>query len=976
MTRYPSVRAFVRAALGVGLLSTSVAGFAQQAQPGAAAEDALESVVVTGSRIVRDGFESPTPVSVMGADRIEERGASNIGDALNELPAFRGTQTPAAQGFNGGYVGGRVLDLRGLGTQRTLTLVDGKRFVPSTTQGTVDTNMIPSGILERAEVVTGGASAAYGSDAVAGVVNFIVNEKMTGMKASAEYGISAQNDDKTTAFHLSGGTSVFGGRGHLVFAADQEKNTGIGTCTERDWCAVEVLNFGRPPATATANQPQISIVPAVNGLYPIPANNILPDVRPSTIAPGGVINNTLLAGTTFNPNGTSRPFVYGSLVNSLFMVGGEGEGRNGYFEGIPIKAATDRNAFYTRLKYDFTDDITGRLDVSYGHLTGVHYAGQYRNTLTTSAITVLRTNAFLPADIAARMDAAPTPITSFQLGRHYWEFGNPRIESNNGALRSVAALTGKITGTWTWDASYTYGRNQYNSTTSNNVISANMAKAFSSVRVNGAAVCAVNADVSTANDDPACVALNPFGNQINPAAWSYVTGSSVQQNMTTEHVVSANAQGEAFSTWAGPVSLAGGVEYRSDDISGNADAISLAGGFFGNNGQKINGKITVKEGYAETIVPLAKDVFLARDLELNGAVRRTQYDRSGISNGLGVASGVDATTWKVGGTWTPIDSVRFRATKSRDIRAPNVSELFGPVTSGFAILTDPVTGLQTNHALTSGSNPNLKPEAADTQSFGVVIQPQLDGALGRVQLSMDYYDIRIKQAIGTLGNATIVNRCFQGATDLCSLITRSPVNNQVTLVQDVLLNVNQLITRGLDVEVSYKQPIGDLGDLNFRLLGTFVSDLKTVDTAGTVDRAGYTGLRGGQIAGIPDYTLDGLVTWHRGPLQLNLHARYIPDGKFFVGFIGPDDPRWTLSSTDVNRGIMSNTNDVPSALYFDLTGQYSIANVGGNDLVVFGAVNNITDKDAPRLPGANGSGNNVLFDVVGRAYKLGLRYKF
>ena len=972
MLRNVSVAACVRAVLGAGLLVTPVISAAQ-----AVSEDALDSVVVTGTRIVRDGFQSPTPVSVMGLDRLEDRAASNIGDALNELPAFRGTQTPAAQGFSTGYVGGRVLDLRGLGTQRTLTIVDGKRFVPSTTQGTVDTNMIPSGIIERVEVVTGGASAAYGSDAVAGVVNFIVNEKMTGMKASAEYGVSAQNDDKTSAFHFSGGTAAFGGRGHFVYAVDLEKNTGIGTCTVRDWCADEVLNFGRPPATATANQPQISVVPAVNGLFPIPANNILPDIRPSTIAPGGVINTTSLAGLTFNADGSARPFVYGSLVNSLYMIGGEGEGRNGYFEGIPIKAATERGAFYSRLKYDFTDDITGRFDLSYGHLTGTHYAGQYRNTLGTTALTILRTNPFLPTstnaqfDIAKRMDAAG--VTSFQLGRHYADFGNPEVIAKNGALRFVAALDGKLGGTWTWDASYAYGRNDYRNEVSNNVINAKMANAFNAVKdASGKAVCSINADASTTNDDAACVALNPFGNQINPAAWAYVTGTAIQANVTTEQELAANVQGAPFATWAGDVSVASGLEYRVDDMAGSADAISKSLGFFASNAQSIAGKVTVKEAYAETIVPLAKDVFLLRTLDVNAAIRHTQYERSGANS----TSNVSATTWKIGGTWSPISSVRFRATKSRDTRAPNVSELYGPQTSGFSILTDPVTGLQTNHALTSGSNPNLKPEQADTQTFGVVVQPQFDGALGRVQMSADYYDITINDAIGTLGNATIVNRCYQGATELCTLVTRDPTTNMVTLVKDVLLNVNKLITRGLDVEVSYKQPLGAAGNLDLRLLATFVADLKTVDTAGVLDRAGYTGLRGGQIPGIPDYTLDSMVTWRKGGLQTSLHARYIPSGKFFIGFIGPDEPGWSLSSTSVNKGITSNRNDVPSAMYFDLTGQYAISGVTANDLVVFGAVNNVTDKDPPRTPGANGSGNNGLFDVTGRAYKLGLRYKF
>jgi outer membrane receptor protein involved in Fe transport len=368
-------------------------------------------------------------------------------------------------------------------------------------------------------------------------------------------------------------------------------------------------------------------------------------------------------------------------------------------------------------------------------------------------------------------------------------------------------------------------------------------------------------------------------------------------------------------------------------------------------------------------VPLAKDLFLARDLQLNGAVRRTQYERSSS----GSSSSVDATTWKVGGTWTPLDWVRLRATKSRDIRAPNVAELYGPTTAGFAILNDPARGgAQTNPATLSGANPNLNPEVADTETYGIVFQPQLEGALGRVQLSVDYFEILMSGAIGTLGSQTIVTRCFQGATEFCSLITRDAANgNVITLVKDVALNVNKQITRGVDVEVGYKQPLGAAGDLDLRLLANFVADLKTIDTAGVTERAGQTGMRGGVNPGMPDYTLDAMVTWKRGPAQATLHGRYIPDGLYNPLFVGPENP--TFSN---NLGNSTNTNAVPSALYLDLSGQYAVASFGNGSLTVYGAINNLTDKDAPRIPGTNGSGNNVLFDVTGRAYKLGMRYKF
>ena len=933
----------------------------QSATPAAQSDNStLENVVVTGSRIVRGGFEAPTPVSVVGADRILERAATNIGDLLNELPSFRATATPAAGGLGtglAGYYGGRQLDLRGLGPVRTLVLVDGKRFVPSTTISTVDTNMIPSSLLERAEVVTGGASAAYGSDAVAGVVNFILNERLAGIRSSLGYDESTHGDDRTTAASLAGGMDVFGGRGHFIASVEYEKSDGVGTCIVRAWCAEGWLNFGNAPA-------------GTNGL---PANNILPNVNPSTISPYGVINPISaasrgpLAGITFNPDGTPRPFVYGSRVNTLFMVGGEGHGQDGYFEGVPIVTPTERYLAYTHTKFDFTDTLAGRLDLSYGHLIADHQGTEYRNV----ALKINRDNPFLPTssdptlNIPGLMDAGG--LTSFSLGKNFADIGNPHLLTTNGVLRAVASLKGAIAGSWSWDAYYQFGRNDFETDAGNTVINANLGRAIDSVRnATGQPVCRVNADASAANDDPRCVPLNPFGQQLSAGVIDYVTGTSVQTDVTTENVVAGNLQGELFSTWAGPLSLAGGLEYRSDKIAGTADPISRVLGFFSNNAANINGKINVSEGYLETLVPLAKGVPFAQALDLNGAVRRTHYDRSSPSS----SSGVDTTTWKLGLVWQPLASLKFRGTRSRDIRAPNVSELFGPNTTGFGILNDPANGgKQTNPVVVSGSNATLVPEVGDTTTAGFVIQPSVDNWLGRLQMSVDYYDIDLKNAIGNLGAQTIATRCAAGASEFCSLITRD-ASNTITQINDVLLNVNEQITRGVDLEIAYRQPLARLGNLDLRLLGTYVADLITVDSAGPVNRAGQTGLRAGTIPGIPRYTLDGLANWIDGGLTLSLHGRFIAAGLYNAAFLGPDEPGYRITLP-----TSSNTNHVKSALYVDLIGTYEFGSSPLGGLSVYGGVDNIGDVDPPRVPGANGTGNNVLFDPIGRVWKVGLRYK-
>jgi iron complex outermembrane receptor protein len=239
-----------------------------------------------------------------------------------------------------------------------------------------------------------------------------------------------------------------------------------------------------------------------------------------------------------------------------------------------------------------------------------------------------------------------------------------------------------------------------------------------------------------------------------------------------------------------------------------------------------------------------------------------------------------------------------------------------------------------------------------------------------MQVSLDYYEIEIADAIGVLGAQTIATRCFQGAAEFCPLITRDGTGT-ITRIQDVSQNVNDLITKGIDLEFSYKHPLDDFGDLDLRLLGTYVSDLITIDSAGPLDRAGQTGLRGGTLPGIPEYTIDTLVNWRLGAANVSFHSRYIPTGRYNASFIGPDEPGYSILLPN-----SSNKNDVTDAWYFDIVGQYDLSRTTNGGFVVYAGINNLGNQDPPRTPGANGSGNNVLFDPVGRTYKMGFRMQY
>jgi outer membrane receptor protein involved in Fe transport len=347
-------------------------------------------------------------------------------------------------------------------------------------------------------------------------------------------------------------------------------------------------------------------------------------------------------------------------------------------------------------------------------------------------------------------------------------------------------------------------------------------------------------------------------------------------------------------------------------------------------------------------------------IDLNGAVRLTDYSTSG-----------SVTTWKVGADWEPFDWLRLRATRSRDIRAPNLFELFGPPQSSFQSILDPRTGAQVLSSVLLGGNPELDPEVADTWTAGIVLSP--DVGPGTLRLSADYYDIKLDGAVSTLGAQVLVDRCEEGATELCELVTRDGAG-AITQVRNFNLNLNTLITRGWDLEASYSLPVSALnGDLSLRVLATIVDDLITEDATGTsVDRAGMNGSPVSQPSGVPRYIVNSYLTYSGGPLTAQLQLRHISGGRYNTSLIGPDedgyDPALPNSISD---------NSVGAWTYLNLNAAYDLWSRGERKVQVFGVINNLFDKDPPvDLPSSFGPTNNVLYDVVGRSYKIGLRFRY
>jgi outer membrane receptor protein involved in Fe transport len=914
---------------------------------------ALEEITVTGSRIVRDGITAPTPVTVVSSERLQNLGATNLGAVLNTLPSFRATSNPQTSNISPRAAGTSLADLRGLGTTRTLVLVNGRRFVPSTLEGSVDLNQIPTLLIDRSEVVTGGASAQYGSDAVAGVVNILLKNDLEGLRTDLQYGRTEEGDGIDYHAGVAGGTKFAGSRGHVTAALEYEKNEGTGDCYSRDWCKeYQVITN---PGTAT--------VPKLAGF---PANNLLPFAHTVAAVVGGLITNGPLKGTAFRPDGTPYAYQYGTVFpnNSTFMYGGDGD--NGFIRAPLMVVPVERYNGFVSSDFDITDSLKSSFELSYGSVRADGRGAQTRDTSAGSVITIRGDNAYLPAAVKTALTTAGLPLTnatSFVLGRMGDDFGYTDNISKTEVMRALAGLKGSITDNWTWDGYYQYGETRYDQTVSNNRIQQQVAGVplvtGQATRIQLSADAVVNpADgqivcrSTLTNPGNGCQPANLFGtNNFSQAAKDYLYGTATQSQKFKQHVVAANLQGDLFHTWAGPVPLAIGGEYRINKVATDADPISATSGFYVFNSSIVGGEVKVKEGYLETAIPLAKDLPALRSLDLNGAVRVTDYNTSG-----------SVTTWKYGLTYEPLGWLRLRATRSRDIRAPNTDELYRPRTTAFQT----VDGILT--PTVSGGNTGLTPEAADTTTAGFAIRGA--GLFEGFRGSVDYYDIDLTNAVATLTPQLLVTRCrTQGV--YCDLVDFNP-NGSVALVRTIFQNLNRLHTTGVDLELNYTHGLG-AGTLDYSVLATRLLKLATTDVTGiTIDRAGMTGNNvSGGGAGLPHWQINSLVTYTGGPLSLTLEGRFIDDGLFDSTLIGPEQAGY-----NINLPNSVDTNHVASTVYVNLGARYKLPSAAERSIELFAGVQNLLDRDPPVAPSNQGATNMILFDPLGRSYRAGFRMQF
>ncbi|MEN3747038.1 TonB-dependent receptor [Sphingomonas sp. HF-S3] len=931
--------------------------------------DGANDIIVTGSRIERSGFVAPTPTVVVSAETFRDRATVNVADVLNELPSFRRTQAPESGGI--GNVGGNNVDLRGLTPTRTLVLVDRMRLpavnLPgSTVAGATDLNLIPSALIARADVVTGGASAAYGSDAIAGVVNLQLNTTLTGVRATAQGGMTQYGDAGDVFLALAGGTPFAGGRGHVVVAGEFSQNDGTGLFNdERDW--------GRRNVSTVA----------LSGSRPagLPANLVTDDVIFGTLTTGGLIapnvasNPAALRNLQFvvGPNGTvtTAPFDAGLYQGQIGtnMVGGTNV--NPY---QVLRGQSRRYNFLGHVKYDISDGVEIWAQGLYSNVRTQNISAQIRAATggTTSFLNIGRNNPYLQAALTPEQ-LALVPAGGLTIGYLGNDFGPPVITTTSQTYSFSGGLKGELADRWKWDVSVQYGRNRSRQVQSNVALTANFQNAINAVTLNGQIVCA-NATARAAG----CQPINILGRaSYTPEAYNYAFGTTDAVATTTLFEAAANLNGEPFSLWAGPVSVGVGVEYRRETFETVVDERSQAGLFMARTPRNFaKAGQSVKEAYFETIVPLMASDSFAGSLEFNGAFRYTDYSVSGSVN-----------TWKGGLTWKPIPDVMFRGTLSRDIRAPSLPELFTASVNTVPrpIVADPRPAFASSPAYAydavTGGNVGLTPEIGRTTAFGVVLNPRF---LSRLQASVDFYRIRISDAIGATGAGTIISNCIgTGVADpsspFCSLITfanNDRTNGAILSVVSNNANFAEFKTRGIDLGLSYVQPLDEIfsganGRLTFNVLATHVQEYKsTFDVSllfpDGVNRAGQTGALFGGSAGLPSWLVNSTIAYRGSRFETSVQYRWISRSHQNNAQIGPDDPDY--SPTLVNS--ISN-NVIPAIGYVNLSASYNLGTPQKRNEVYF-TINNLLNQDPP-LPAIN---NNAYYDLLGRSFRVGVRLAF
>ena len=947
----------------------------------------VEEVVVTGSHIPRPGLASVSPVTAITESQVAAEGVTRTEDLIRRLPQ---AYTDQSSEITNTPTGTATVDLRQLGAERTLVLLDGKRLMPGDpTSGSVapDLNFVPVALIDRVEVVTGGASAVYGSDAVAGVVNILLNEHMQGLRLNAQGGFFDHVNGDAAVQSILSDSGVSLPPRHVDDGPTYSLDVAAGLQSPDGSSGIEIYGGYRHSEPVTEDQRDFSACfleasgderycqgsprsPALGRFFVLDPSSSglvgLFSLDPGA-SPGGV--------RPFNPMRdafNSAPFQYLQRQDARWTGGAFGRLR-----------LSDHAQLY--LQGMFMDDrTTAQLGPS----------GLFNSTLPVSCSNPLLSAAEVQA-FCTNLGLGPADRTLMNIGRRNVEGGPRRYELGHRDWRALAGVKGEA-GPWSYDLSVQYSAVRMGETVLNEVSVSRANEAMDVVR-NGAGqlVCASGAQ--------GCAPYDVFAiGAVTSEALDFISVPAHAAGATGETVLSALVTGQLGkyglqSPWAGHgLAIALGAEYRRESLSYVPDA-ELASGDLASSTQAeppVSGAFHVAEVYGELRAPLAEDSGPGlHALDLEGGVRYSRYSAAGT-----------AWTYKAGAEWAPSPDFRLRASFNHAVRAPNAVDLFTPQTINFGLDDDPCAGsapaagnplaTPANCARTgvaasqyggivesvlgynslNGGNPELKPESADTLTAGAVLTPR---RLPGLSLTADWFDIKVKNVLGAIGADQIVEQCLSTGDDFfCRLIHRAPGTGSLWLgdgyVSDIMENTASMRARGVDVELDYRRPLPpvggrDLGQAELNLVGSYVlrRSRQTTPIAPTYDCAGLFG----PICGQP------MPTW-RHVLRLSWTTPWSIDLDAAWRYVGP--ARLDLTSTNPVLAGAFETADarLPARSYFDLSAAWRL----DGRLTLRLGVNNLLDKDPPLIGFAGGLGNGNtwggLYDSLGRYVYSGLSARF
>lgn len=1003
-----STRTSVRRAVRYALLSSAVAASATTLP--AFGQETIQEVVVTGSRIPQPNLTSISPVQSVGAEAVKIQGVTRVEDLINNLP-----QAFADLGGNlsNGSPGTATVSLRNLENQRTLVLVNGRRLMPGdpTQNGNAapDLNQIPSALIERVEVLTGGASAVYGADAVAGVVNFIMNDHFEGIRVDANYNFYQHTNDNAVGdivrqrgFTVPDKNVVDGYTRDITFIMGGNFADGAGNVTA-------YLGYRRLNALTQA-QRDFSACTFNSG-------DVFTCGGSSTTAPGRFDPNdggdyTIDAAGNFIPYDPARdafnfaPTNYYQRPDERYTAG-----LFGRYE------FSDKAQAYT--EFMFMDDRTVAQIAPSGAFIGSGPGAT--NGVPDGTWLTNCDNPFLSASqraaICVDTDGNPLPANSvvgLTMGRRNVEGGPRQDDLGHTSYRAVLGLRGDLSPAWSYDVYGMYGTTRLQENYQNDMSSSRLNTALQAVvdPLSGDIVCRANAN--GANGAPGCVPYNiwqPGG--VTPEALAYIQTPGFQEGWTREQIVSGSFTGQLgeygikLPTANDGLGIAVGAEYRKEETELKVDEKFYTNDLAGQGSATLpmSGSFDVWELFAEARLPILQDKAFAKSLSVEAGYRYSDYDL-----------GFSTDTYKAGVDWAPVDDIRFRGSYQRAVRAPNLQELFLPQKVQLDGTTDPCAGAITNpgagldqqtlesgrtfaecqlsgvtantwgniiensaaqyNGLTFGTA-TLQPEKSDTISFGLVFTPTfLDG----LDVTIDYFDIKVTDVIDTYGADYIINTCVTTGA-LCEKINRAPETGGAAdgtlwigpsgYIVDGFFNLGELRTKGIDLSANYRLEIGNAGALNFGLQGTYTDTFEKQPDPASSARYDCVGLYGSVcLAPIPQWRHNLRTTWtFQNNLSVTLTWRHIDSVD--------------LDHTSTNPAL---AGDVPlsdetlgSRDYFDLTGAYTFFE---NYTLRLG-VNNLADKDPPllgqdNLPSVVGNGNTFpqVYDTMGRYGFINLTMDF